>query len=130
MSRDDLQGVGFVGRGEDGDAGFDDAGLFGGDLGPGIAEPFLVIELDVGDDAGQRRDDVGGVEPAAHAGFPDHQSHRIVVRRNTRAPDHDHLEEGRVMIRRKFAQPIPGAFDEADDVVPGRWVGGRPGSVR
>ena len=32
-----------------------------------------MVELDVGDDAGQRHDDVRGVEPSAEAGFPNHQ---------------------------------------------------------
>ena len=42
-------------------------------FGQRVAQPLSVIELDVGDDAGQRGDDVGGVQPPAQAGFPDHQ---------------------------------------------------------
>ena len=48
-------------------------GLFGGNLGECVTEPLLVIELDVGDDTGQRGDDVRRVEPPAQAGFPNHQ---------------------------------------------------------
>ena len=117
-SRITSRASGLVGRGEDRDAGFDDAGLFGGDLCPGMAEPLLVIELDIGDDAGERRDDVGGVEPATHAGFPNHQFTALfdeILERQY----HDDLEKGRMPIRRKMGEPIPGAFDEADDVVPG-----------
>jgi hypothetical protein len=54
-------------------AGLDDAGFFRRDFFQRVAEPLLVVERDVGDDAGQRRDDVGRVEPSAEAGFPDHQ---------------------------------------------------------
>ena len=50
--------------------GFDDAGLFAGDFGQRVAEPFLVVELDIGDDARERGDDVGGIETAAKARFP------------------------------------------------------------
>src|ERR1039458_8814586 len=45
--------------------------LFAGDLGDRVAQVFLVVERDVGEDGEQRIDDVGGVEPAAHADFQD-----------------------------------------------------------
>ena len=47
----------------------DDAGLLARDLGDGVAEIFLMIERDVGNHRDQRLDDVGRVQPAAHADF-------------------------------------------------------------
>src|SRR5665213_2703241 len=44
-----------------------DAGFFAGDFGDGVAEVFLVVERDVGDDGEHGIDDVGGVETAAEA---------------------------------------------------------------
>src|SRR5690242_2208710 len=59
-------------RSEDRDFWFDNSGCFAGNFGEGVAEPFFVIELDVGNDTGERGDDVGGVEAATEAGFPNH----------------------------------------------------------
>ena len=67
---DDFESFWFVGGGDDGNAWFDDAGFFCGDIDQSFAEPFLMIVLNVGDDAGERSDDVGGVEPPAEAGLP------------------------------------------------------------
>ena len=61
------------GGGDDGNAGLDNAGFFAGDFRQGFAKPFLVVQLDVGDDGGERGDDVGGIQATAHAGFPDHE---------------------------------------------------------
>jgi hypothetical protein len=63
-----LGGAGRMGKGDERHLRLGDAGLFTGDLGQGGAEPLLVVEAKRGD-AGYRRvsDDVGGVEPAAHA---------------------------------------------------------------
>ena len=54
-----------------GDAILDDAGLLGGNLLQRVAEELRVVKADIGDDAQQRRDDVGAVETAAHANFDD-----------------------------------------------------------
>lgn len=51
----------------DGDVRLDDAGLFGGYLGEGVAEELGVVEPDVGNDAEVGGDDVGAVKPPAHA---------------------------------------------------------------
>ena len=50
-----------------GNAGFDDAGLFGSNLGQCVAQKLCVVEADIGDDAEERGDDIGAVEPPAHA---------------------------------------------------------------
>ena len=68
---DDVGGFGCLGGGEDGDAGFDDAGFFGGDGGEGITEPLLVVHADGGDEGDDWGEGVGGVETPAHAGFED-----------------------------------------------------------
>src|ERR1017187_6796949 len=52
-----------------------DSRLFAGDLGNRVAQVFLVVERDVGQDGEQRIDDVGGVEPAAHTHFQDGDLH-------------------------------------------------------
>ena len=83
--RDDLQGSAASVAGDDGNAGLDDAGLLGGNAGQGLAQPLLMIVLDVGDDAGQRGDDVRGIQPSAQAGFPDHQV-ALLRRRSSATP--------------------------------------------
>ena len=45
------------------------ARLFAGNGGDGAAQPFGVVERDVGDDGKKRVDDIGGVETSAHAHF-------------------------------------------------------------
>ena len=60
-----------LGEGDEGAVGAEDAGLFAGDLGDGVAEVVLVVEGDVGDDGEEGFDDVGGVETAAEAYFED-----------------------------------------------------------
>lgn len=54
-----------------GDAGLDDAGLLTRDLRQRVAEEARVVEADVGDDAQQRTDDVGAVEPSAESHLDD-----------------------------------------------------------
>ena len=68
---DGLVGLGMLGEGDEGAVGAEDAGLFAGDLGDGVAEVVLVVEGDVGDDGEEGVDDVGGVETAAEAYFED-----------------------------------------------------------
>ena len=53
-------------------AALDDARLFCCDLRQRIAEPRLMVQRDVCDDARQRRDDVRGIKSPAEAGFPNH----------------------------------------------------------
>ena len=60
---------------DDGDIGFDDAGFFAGDFFEGVAEEFLVVEGDGGDDGELGEDDVGGVEAAAEADFDEGDVH-------------------------------------------------------
>ena len=60
-----------------GDAGFDNAGLLAGDQRQRIAQQVLVVVADVGDDAQQRRDDVGAVQPAAQPDFDDGDVHAL-----------------------------------------------------
>ena len=71
--RSRAQHRGLLGGGDDRHVWFDDAGFLCRDFRERVAKPLLVVEADVGDDAGERRHDVGGVQPAAEAGFPDYQ---------------------------------------------------------
>ncbi len=49
---------------------FENAGLLGGDLDERVAQKFVVIERQSGDDADHRAlDDIGGIEPATEADF-------------------------------------------------------------
>ncbi|OQA87446.1 MAG: hypothetical protein BWY31_00816 [Lentisphaerae bacterium ADurb.Bin242] len=67
---------GFIGNGasdKDRHARLDDPRLLESDLGESVAEVFLVFQREGGDDAGQRRDDVCGVQTPSHAGLPDHE---------------------------------------------------------
>ena len=67
----DLIGFGVLGEGDEGAVGTEDASLFAGDLGDGVAEVVLMVEGDVGEDGEERIDDVGGVETASEAYFED-----------------------------------------------------------
>ena len=68
---EDLIGDGVLGEEDGGSAGAKDAGFFAGDLGEGVAQPLLVVEVDVGDDGDEGRDDIGGVETAAESDLKD-----------------------------------------------------------
>src|SRR3989338_2298622 len=57
--------------GYEGDVRLDDAGLFPCDPAECAAKVLLMVEADVCDDGNFRRDDIGCVEAAAHAGFDD-----------------------------------------------------------
>src|SRR5262249_43997469 len=72
-SLDYLESVGGLGGGEDRYAEFDDACLFARNTRERVTEPLLMIVLYIGDEAGQRFDNVGRVEPAAQTSFPNHQ---------------------------------------------------------
>src|SRR5207248_9077652 len=50
-----------------------DSCFFLGNLGNGMAEPFLVVEIDRGNDADRRLDRISGIESSVHAGF-EHQN--------------------------------------------------------
>ena len=92
---DDFQAATGGSPGDDGHPWLDDAGLFGGDLLEGISKPLLVIEIDASDDAGQGDNDVGGVEPPAEAGFPDHEI-AAFAREITQRHDRHHFKECRM----------------------------------
>lgn len=94
--------------------GFDDAGFFAGDFGEGVAEPFLVVVLDVGDDAGEGGDDVGGVEAAAEAGFPNDDVAFLFGEPNE-GHDGDDFEEGGVIAFGKLGEEFAHEGDEAGD---------------
>ena len=64
-------GFGELGESDEGAVFAEDAALFGGDEGDGVAEVFLVVESYVCDNAEDGSDDVGGVEAAAEAYFED-----------------------------------------------------------
>src|SRR5215469_6501537 len=68
---DDFAGIGTFNGTDDGGAGLDDAGLFGGDFVDGVAKEILVVEIDGCDDGDRGRDDIGGVKAAAEADFVD-----------------------------------------------------------
>ncbi len=68
---ENLVGIGMLRQRNHGAAGAENAGFFAGDGGDGGAEPFGVVERDIGDDGEERIDDVGGVEAAAYAHFED-----------------------------------------------------------
>ncbi len=58
--------------------GFDDAGLFPGDVLPGGPEQLGVVEGDVGDDGDGPVGDVGGVPAPAHADLDDRDVNRAI----------------------------------------------------
>ena len=102
------QRIGMIRCGEGGGTGLDDAGFFAGDGGVRFTEPTRVVEAHVGDHAGQRRDDVCRIEPAAHAGLPQHDV-ALLLGEVAERHHHDHLEKCRRLAFRKgghpFAQP-------------------------
>ena len=112
----DRQRLWFIRRRHDWHAGFDDAGFFGGDFFEGVAEPLLMIEGDVGDDAGQRRDDVGRIEPSAEAGFPNHEVAFLFAKKFQRH-HRDDFKKRRVMVGGKLFQQRLQFRDEPDNLV-------------
>ncbi|OQB90750.1 MAG: hypothetical protein BWX84_01725 [Verrucomicrobia bacterium ADurb.Bin118] len=96
----DGQGLRFVRRGDARHAGFDDAGLFRRNRGEGFAQPALMVKLNVRNHTGQRRDNVGGVQPSAQAGFPDDQVARLLGK-ILQSHDGDGFEKRGMMPRRE-----------------------------
>ena len=70
-SEDDFACFGALFGENDGHAGLQDAGFFGGDFREGVAEEIFVVEIDAGDDGNERVKNIGGVEAAAEADFED-----------------------------------------------------------
>ena len=60
-----------------------------------------MVELDVCDDAGERRDDVRGVEPSAKTGLPNHQI-TFLFGKKLQCHDRDDFKKSRMMIRREI----------------------------
>jgi hypothetical protein len=73
---DGLIGLGVLGERDEGASWTQDAGLFAGDLGDGVAEIVLMIQSDVGEDGEDRVDYVGGVQTAPEAYFEDGDVYR------------------------------------------------------
>ena len=89
------------GGGENRNERFDDAGFFACDLRKRMAQPFFVIMLNVGDHAGQRRDDIGGVQASAQAGFPNDDV-AILLGEPAKSHDGDNFKKGGVLALGKF----------------------------
>lgn len=114
--------------GEDDGAGrFDDAGLFEGDFGDGVAEEAFVVEVDGGDDGEDGIDDVGGVETAAHAGFEDHGVDGLGAEEQV-GHGGDGLEIAGVHVDETTRDELFGGF--MDFVEGGGEVGDRDGKAR
>ena len=97
-----------------------DSRLFAGDLGDRVAQVFLVVERDVGEDGEQRIDDVGGVEPAAHAHFQDGDLHWFpdgsvcfLVREVQESQRGQRLEEARMVRQPAGRDQLPGRLVDA-----------------
>ena len=86
-------------RNHHGHSGFHNPGLFARYQLKRIAENGLVIKADIGDATGARGDDVGGVQPPAHADF-DHGHVHLLLREPGEGQVRQHLK-----IRRP---PLPG----------------------
>ncbi len=74
---------------------FDDAALFGGDLGEGIAEPFRVIAADRRHDGHRGIDYVGGIEPSPEADLDDRSIHTPAGEMQ-KGHDGEDFEEGQI----------------------------------
>src|SRR5436309_4794994 len=61
---DHLDSFGTISSRNNRNSRFDYPGLFKGDFRERFSEPLLMIELHIGDDAGQRSYDICGVEPS------------------------------------------------------------------
>jgi hypothetical protein len=104
---DDLQRLRALRHRDDGDAVFDDPGLFRGDLLQGIAQELHVIPADGRDDADGRRDGVRGIQSAPHPGFEhdpfiptprepiERERKRELKKRRMRIPVADELTQAR-----------------------------------
>src|SRR5205823_5518101 len=81
-----------------GNARLDYSSLLGGDAGERLPEPLLVVELDVRNDACQGRDDIGRVQAATQAGFPNHEV-ATLFREIAQRHDGNDFEERRMVVR-------------------------------
>lgn len=116
MQLDRLKGFGFLFGRDQGNSGFDDAGFFGSDFSQRLAEPFFMIEIDVGDDAGDGRDDVGGVEASAQPGFPDNQV-AVLFGEIRQGHYRDDFEESGVLILGEGLEPFLKLCDPLADII-------------
>jgi len=91
---------------DDGNAGFDDSGLLGGDGGEGRAKVRLVIEVDGRDRGNGRCHDIGGVQASSQAGFPNHQR-TLFFEEMPQCHHRYHFEESRMMFGRELRQQGP-----------------------
>ena len=100
-------GGGFRGLqgGDDRNVRFDDARFLESDFRQAVAEPFLMIESDRGENADDRLGGVGRVEPTAHAGLEDDDFDFAIAEVVEGERGHD-LEKGRMR--------IPGGDQRAD----------------
>ena len=78
---------------DDRDARFDDTCLFVCDFGPRVTQELHVVEINVGDDAQFRRDEVGGIQSSAHAHLDDGDVD-LFFREVVESHAHGHLKEG------------------------------------
>src|SRR5271166_1251667 len=88
-----------------------DSGLLASDFTNRVAQIFLVVERDIGNDREQRIDDVGGIEASAHFNF-EHGDLRADAGKVLEGYDSEHLEE--TGMPRKLAgmqQLLCGALD-------------------
>src|SRR3954463_1071016 len=81
----------------------DDAGFFKSYLVERIAQPLLVIVLDVGNDAGQRRYNVRCVQSAPETGFPNHEV-ATLLGEILQSHHRDDFKEGRMGISSKLLE--------------------------
>src|SRR5260370_30795578 len=72
-----------------------------------------MIELDVGDHAGERSHDVGGIQPTAQAGFPDDQI-AFLLEEMEQSDDGDDFEEGWMTGRARTAWTARKSFRSRD----------------
>src|SRR6202008_1868306 len=90
---------------------FDDAGLFRSDFTQRVAEEIFVIEIDSGDDADLRRDDVGRIQAAAEPRF-EHGEVDPSFGKIEKCDGGDALKKSRVRAQRAVSQQF---FDERVD---------------
>lgn len=102
---EDCGGFRELAGGDDGAAGFDDARFLAGDRGQSVAEELLVVVVDGGDDAEDGIDDVGGVQPAAEAGFKDGVVH-FVLREEEEGHGGDGFKVRRLLVERDGADLV------------------------
>src|SRR5260370_2257022 len=89
MLFDDRQGR-TLATGDDPIARVDDGGLLSGDLLDGVAEVFLMVQIDVRDDGDAKIQGVGRIEPPTESDFADQS---VNPRREVRERHHrEHLE--------------------------------------